>query len=224
MSSKGTCALHSSIGKKQIMGVTGLLLCGFLLTHLLGNFTMFVGADAFNKYSHALTSNPLIYLAEAGLALLFISHIVMAMKLTLENKAARPVAYYMREKSGRGSTLASSTMPYTGAVALIFLIFHIVGLKFGTHYTTVVNGVEMRDIYKTTVEYFQDIIHVGGYIVAVVSLGVHVSHGLWSAFQSLGFNHPKYMPKIQLASRLFGLLVAVGFSSFPIYCYLSGGK
>jgi len=224
MSSKGTCALHTSVGKKQIMGVTGLLLCGFLLTHFLGNLTLFVGSDAFNKYSHTLTSNPLIYLAEVGLLALFVSHIVMAIKLTMENKAARPVGYYMREASGRGSTLASSTMPYTGMIALIFLVVHIVGLKFGTHYTTVVNGVEMRDIYRTTMEYFQDITHVGGYIIAVVALGIHVSHGFWSAFQSLGLNHPKYMPKIQLVSRLFGLLVAVGFSSFPIFCYLQGGK
>jgi succinate dehydrogenase / fumarate reductase cytochrome b subunit len=224
MSSKSKCALHTSVGKKQIMGVTGLLLCGFLFTHFLGNLTMFVSADAFNKYSHALTSNPLIYLAEAGLGLLFLSHIVMALKLTIENKAARPVQYYMRETSGRGSTFASSTMPYTGAVALIFLIIHILGLKFGTHYTTTVGGVEMRDIYKTTVEYFADPLHVLGYVVAVVALGIHVSHGFWSAFQSLGFNHPKYMPKIQIISKLFGLLVAVGFSSFPIFCYLQGGK
>ena len=224
MSSKSKCALHTSVGKKQIMGVTGLLLCGFLFTHFLGNLTMFVGPDAFNKYSHALTSNPLIYLAEAGLALLFLSHIVMALKLTIENKAARPVQYYMRETSGRGSTFASSTMPYTGAVALIFLVIHILGLKFGTHYTTTVGGVEMRDIYKTTVEYFADPLHVLGYVVAVVALGIHVSHGFWSAFQSLGLNHPKYMPKIQIISKLFGLLVAVGFSSFPIFCYLQGGK
>ncbi len=224
MSSKGSCSLHSSIGKKQVMGVSGLLLCGFLLTHMLGNFTMFIGADAFNKYSHTLTSNPLIYLAEAGLAALFLCHIFMAIKLILENKAARPVSYHMRETSGRGSTFASSTMPYTGSIALIFLIIHILGLKFGTQYTIIINGVEMRDIYKTTIEYFRDSLHVLGYIVAVVSLGIHVSHGFWSAFQSLGFNHPKYIGKIQLLSKLFGIVVAVGFSSFPIFCYLQGGK
>jgi succinate dehydrogenase / fumarate reductase cytochrome b subunit len=206
------------------MGVTGLLLCGFLISHMLGNFLLFVGPDAFNKYSHALVSNPLIYGAEAILVGLFLSHILMAFKLTLENKKARPVDYYMRKKSGRGSTLASSTMPYTGIIAFIFLVFHILGLKYGTHYTTNVGGVEMRDIYKTTVEYFADPLHVAGYIVAVVSLGLHVSHGFWSAFQSIGFNHPKYMPKIKCVSVLYGLFVAVGFSSFPIYCYIIGGR
>lgn len=224
MSCKSKCSGPSSIGKKQIMGVTGLLLCGFLLTHLIGNFTLFVGPDAFNKYSHTLTSNPLIYFAEAVLVGIFMSHILMAIKLIIENKKARPVAYYMRTTSGRGATFASSTMPYTGMIALIFLVIHILGLKYGTHYTTIVGGVEMRDIYRTTIEYFQDPLHVGGYLVAMIALGIHTSHGFWSAFQSLGFNHPKYMPKIICTSKLFGFVVAVGFSSFPIFCYLQGGN
>ncbi len=147
----------------------------------------------------------------------------MAIKLIIENKKARPESYYMRTTSGRGATFASSTMPYTGMIALVFLVFHILGLKFGTHYTTMVGGVEMRDIYKTTVEYFQDPLHVAGYIISMVALGIHTSHGFWSAFQSLGFNHPKYMPKIICFSKLFGFVVAVGFSTFPIFCYLQGG-
>jgi succinate dehydrogenase / fumarate reductase cytochrome b subunit len=224
MSSDCKCSPLSSVTKKQIMGVTGLLLCGFLLSHLLGNFLLFVGPDAFNKYSHALVTNPLIYVAEAILTLLFLSHIFMAIRLIIENKNARPVKYYQRTPSGRGSTFASSTMPYTGIIALVFLVFHILGLKYGTYYSTNVGGVEMHDIYKTTVEYFQDLIHVTGYVIAVVSLGIHVSHGFWSAFQSLGFNHPKYMPKIQCASKLFGLVVAIGFSALPIYCYFLGGR
>lgn len=217
------CSTSTSIGKKQIMGVTGLLLCGFVLTHLLGNLTLFIGSDAFNKYSHALTSNPLIYLAEVGLVILFFSHIVMAIKLTRENKAARPTDYYMRTKSGRGSTFASSTMIYSGVITLIFLIIHINGLKFGTHYDTNIAGVEMRDIYRTTIEYFQAPLHLAIYLIAVITLGIHVSHGFWSAFQSLGLNHPKYMPKLRCASVLFGLLIAIGFSTLAIYCYLQGG-
>lgn len=214
----------SSVVKKQIMAGTGLLLCGFLLSHLAGNLLLFLGPDAFNKYSHALVSNPAIYLAEVLLGLLFLSHMLMAFKLTLENKRARPEQYYMRKTSGRGATIASSTMPYTGLIALVFLIIHIQGLKFGTHYTTNVGGVEMRDIYKTTIEYFQNPLHVVGYVIAVVSLGLHVSHGFWSAFQSLGLNHKKYMPKIKIFSCLYGILVAVGFSSLPVYCYFLGVK
>jgi succinate dehydrogenase / fumarate reductase cytochrome b subunit len=223
MSSKSKCSSLSSIGQKQVMAVTGLLLCGFLVAHMLGNLTLFISADAFNKYSHVLTSNPLIYLAEAGLLALFISHIVMAFKVIIANKKARPTPYHTYTKSGRGSSFASSTMAYSGLIALVFLVFHILGLKFGTQYTTIIGGVEMRDIYKTTLEYFQDSLHVVGYLVAIIALGIHTSHGFWSAFQSLGLNHPRYMPKIKCLSILFGLFVAVGFSSFPIYCYLQGG-
>lgn len=223
MSSKSKCSSLSSIGQKQIMAVTGLLLCGFLVTHMLGNFTMFIGPDAFNKYSHALTSNPLIYLAEVALASLFVAHIAMAFRVIIANKKARPTKYYAYQKSGRGGTFASSTMAYSGVIALVFLVFHILGLKFGTHYSTVIGGVEMRDIYKTTVEYFQSSLHVVGYLIAIIALGVHTSHGFWSAFQSLGLNHPKYMPKIELLSTLFGFYIAIGFSAFPIFCYFQGG-
>lgn len=225
MSSKCcSCTPLSSIGKKQIMGVTGLLLCGFLVSHFIGNCTMLISADAFNKYSHALTSNPLIYGAEAVLVLLFLSHIVMGIRVTIENKKARPIPYYSYEMSGHGATLASRTMPITGLIALVFLVLHILGLKYGTHYTTTIDGIEMRDIYKTTIEYFADPLHIAGYIIAMVALGIHTAHGFWSAFQSLGLNHPKYMPKIQCTSKLFGLAVAIGFSIFPIFCYLQGGN
>lgn len=207
------------------MGISGLLLCGFVLTHFLGNLTLFVGSDAFNKYAYTLTSNPLIYLAEAGLLGIFLVHLVFAIKLVIENKAARPISYaYPRKQSGRGATFASSTMPITGVVALIFLVIHIIGLKFGTHYDTEINGVVMRDMYKTTIEYFQDPLHVFFYIFAVTALGIHVSHGFWSAFQSLGLNHPKYMPKLKCAATAYGLLVAIGFSSLAIFCYFQGGR
>lgn len=223
MISKSKCSHLSSIGKKQVMAVTGLLLCGFLVTHMLGNFTLFIGADAFNKYSHALISNPLIYFAEVALALLFISHIAMAIRVIIENKKARPIPYYSYKKSGRGATFASNTMPATGIIALVFLVSHILNLKYGAYYTTVVGGVEMRDIYRTTMEYFQYPSHVIGYIVAMVALGIHTSHGFWSAFQSLGLNHPKYMPKIELLSTLYGFFIAIGFSIFPLFCYFQGG-
>lgn len=223
MSSKSSSSFLNSVVKKQIMGITGLLLCGFVLAHLLGNMTLFIGSDAFNKYGHTLTSNPLIYLAEAGLLAIFLAHIVMAIKLIIENRAARPVPYaYSRKHSGRGATFASSTMPISGILTLVFLVVHIMGLKFGTVYTTEVNGVVMRDLYRTTIEYFQDPLHVLFYVIAVVSLGVHVSHGFWSAFQSLGLNHPKYMPKLKCAAWAFGILVGGGFSALAVFCYFQG--
>lgn len=224
MTSKCLCSSMNSVTKKQVMGVTGLLLCGFVFSHLLGNLTLFFGPDAFNKYAYTLTSNPLIYLAEAGLLAIFVIHIVMAMKLVRENRAARPVAYaHARKSSGRGATLASSTMVISGILTLVFLVIHIRGLKFGTHYDTTVNDIVMRDMYRTTIEYFQDPLHVLFYIVAVLTLGLHVSHGFWSAFQSLGFNHPKYYLKLRRTSLAFGALVGIGFSALAVFCYLQGG-
>jgi succinate dehydrogenase / fumarate reductase cytochrome b subunit len=190
---------------------------------MLGNFLIFKGPDFFNAYSHALISNPLIGVAELILTLIFLTHIGMAIKLVRENKLARPIEYHSRKLSGRGATFASSTMPYTGMITLVFLIFHILGLKYGTVYSTNVHGIEMRDIYKTTVEYFQSPLHLAGYLVAVISLGIHVGHGFWSAFQSLGLNHPKYMPKIKILSRIYGLVIILAYCSFPLFCFFQGG-
>jgi succinate dehydrogenase / fumarate reductase cytochrome b subunit len=216
--------LSSSVMKKQVMGVTGLLLCGFLLTHLAGNCLIYVGSDAFNLYAHTLITNPLIYVAEAILAAIFLSHIGLAVKLTIENKAARPVNYYIKQKTGRGATFASSTMPYTGMIILIFLIKHLIDFKFGPVYMTTVDGVEMRDIYKTVVMHFQSPINVVWYIFAMLALGVHVSHGFWSAFQSIGFSHPKYNCLIKCASKGFAVLVTLGYAALPIFCHLQGVK
>ncbi|EQC52406.1 succinate dehydrogenase cytochrome b subunit [Bacteriovorax sp. DB6_IX] len=216
--------LSSSVMKKQVMGVTGLLLCGFLLSHLAGNCLIYVGSDVFNKYAYTLISNPLIYVAEAILAAIFFTHIGLALKLTIENKAARPTRYYMKQKTGRGSTFASSTMPYTGMIILTFMILHLLHFKFGPVYMTTVDGVEMRDLYKTVIEYFQSPLNVAWYIFAMIALGIHVSHGFWSAFQSLGVNHPKYNCLIKCASKGFAALVTLGYSALPIFCYLQGVK
>ncbi|MEE2743412.1 MAG: succinate dehydrogenase cytochrome b subunit, partial [Bdellovibrionota bacterium] len=199
--------LNSSIIKKQTMGVAGLLLCGFITMHFLGNLLIFVGPEAFNLYAHTLTSNPLIYAAEAGLLAIFLVHIGVGVKLTIENNNARPQKYYMKQPTGRGANFSSSTMPYTGIIILIFVIFHILGLKFGTYYETSYDGVKMRDLYKLVMEYFRQPSAVLGYVVAMLSLGIHLRHGFWSAFQSLGFNHPKYNNLLILISKAFAFIM-----------------
>jgi len=211
---------QTSVGKKYVMGITGLLLCGFLLAHLAGNFSLLFGADAFNFYAHQLTKNKaLLYIAEAGLIVLFLSHIVMAIKLTLENKAARPEKYYMKNKTGRGETFASSTMPITGMIILVFLVTHLMHFKYGSYYVTNLEGESVRDIYRTVIEYFASPIWVAWYVFAMIVTGLHVSHGFQSAFQSLGFNHPKYTPILKLVSCLFAIFVATGFSTLAIWCH-----
>ncbi len=215
--------LNSSIGKKQFLGVTGLMLCGFLVTHLLGNFLILKGAEAFNTYAHTLITNPLIIPMEIGLLLVFLSHIVLAMKLTIENKMARPQNYYLKSRTGRGATLASSTMPITGMIVLVFLIFHMLHFRFGPHYTVMHHGVEMRDLYRLLLEVFQNPLIVFFYIFATMSLGLHVSHGFWSAFQSIGFNHPEYTPMLKKLALVYAIVIVIGYSILPIYAYLQGG-
>jgi succinate dehydrogenase / fumarate reductase cytochrome b subunit len=210
--------------KKQIMALTGLGLVGFVVMHMLGNQLIYVGDRAFNLYGHAIVSNPLLYLAEAGLAAIFLTHLFLAMRLTIENHRARPEKYYVKRPTGRGATFASSTMPYTGLVILIFLVFHIMHFKFGPIYKISYDGVEVRDLYRLLIEYFRSPLAVAWYLFAMVCLGIHLSHGIWSAFQSLGFSHPKYTPALRTGSKLLSIFVALGFAALPIYCYLQGGR
>ena len=216
--------IMSSIVKKQVTGITGLLLCGFLVSHLAGNFLIFLGPDAFNTYAYKLTSTPLIYLAEAILLAIFLTHFGMAIYLTIQNKIARPVGYYIKQPTGRGSTFASSTMPISGSVILIFVILHIIHFKFGAYIETEVDGVKMRDLYALVIEQFQNKWYAFGYIASMSVIGIHVSHGFWSAFQSLGFNHPRYNPLLKGLSLIYALAIFGGFSSLPIYCFLQGVK
>lgn len=224
MSTSLVARCSTSVVKKVAMGITGLLLCGFLISHLLGNFLIFVGADAFNLYAHTLTSNPLIYGAEAVLMLIFLTHLFMAIRLVIENKMARPTPYYVKRPTGRGATFASSTMPITGVVILVFLVLHLIQFKYGTYYETSVAGTVMRDLYKTVIEFFKQPLNLAWYVIAMAALAVHVSHGFWSAFQSIGFNHPKYTPCINRLSKIFAVIVFLGYSSLPIFCFLQGGQ
>lgn len=202
------------------MGITGLMLCGFLVSHLLGNLLLILGPDAFNKYAHTLISNPLIYVAEGILLLVFLTHVFMAIKLTLENKAARPQKYHMKKKTGRGETFASSTMPLSGMVILVFIILHLINFKYGAHYETTLNGEVVRDLYRLVIEYFSNPFYTAWYVVAMIIIGLHTSHGFWSAFQSLGLNHPKYTPMIKKISCVYAIFISVGFGGLAVWCYL----
>lgn len=212
--------LNSTIGKKQIVAITGLLLSGFLAAHMLGNFLLLVGPDAFNMYAYKLTSaGILLYAAEAGLLLVFLTHLFLAMSLTYHNKMARPVGYYKKTKSGDGANFFSRSMPITGLITLIFLISHLLHFKFGTYYTTVIEGKEVRDVYKTVMEYFAVPVNSFWYIFAMLSLSAHLYHGVQSTFQSLGINSTKWNCTIRCASRSFALLVPTGFVVLTLWCY-----
>lgn len=214
--------VRSSIGKKLIVGLTGLGLCGFLVTHLAGNLLLFKGQDAFNGYAHALEVNPLLPLAELALAGLFGLHIYMAVTVTLENRAARPDGYEVLARKG-GRNAANWTMLPTGVVVLAFLVWHLLNFRFAD-LTQMRDAHGYRDFYRLVLVHFQSLGQVSFYVVACCLLGLHVSHGLQSGFRSLGFNHPSYQPGILCASSLFGAGIAFGFSSIPIWAFSSGAQ
>lgn len=199
----------SSIGKKLMMAVTGLGFCGFLASHLAGNLTLFGGRDAFNSYAEKLHSLGLIInLAEIGLLVFAVIHVSVGITLFYQNITARPVRYKKNKSSG-GRTIGSRTMPYTGVILLGFVILHLQNFHFVDKTGTT--------IYEIVATAFSNPMYVGIYVAAVIVAAIHVSHGLWSAFQTVGANHLKYMPIIRGAGILFSLVVGVGFGLIPIY-------
>lgn len=201
--------LIASIGKKTMMAVTGLCFCAFLGAHLGGALTLYGGRDAFNSYAdrlHAL--GPLVTAAELILLALALVHILTGVILFYRNRRARPVSYAMKAGAG-GRTVGSRTMPYTGLLLLLFIVIHLFQFHF----------VEKGDrtIYDIVAETFHQPFYAGFYILAAAAAAVHVSHGFWSAFQTIGANHPKYTPLINGAGLAFSLIVGIGFGCIPIY-------
>lgn len=205
---------NASIGKKVLVAVAGLLLCGFLVTHLAGNLLLFVSEGTFNNYAKTLESQPLLPLAEALLALIFFVHIAWSLKVRWENKKARPVGYAVERAKG-GRTPGSRTMTYTAVLVLLFLIVHIKTFKFGE---------DEAGLYHLIMTAFKNPLYAGFYVVAMLGLMLHLSHGFQSAFQTLGLNHPRYTPLIKKAGLLFALVIAGGFMVIPIWAFVRGGN
>ena len=203
--------ISSSIGKKQLMALTGLLLCGFLSTHLAGNYLLLVGRDAFNAYAETLTSNKLfLYTAETILFSIFAVHIGLACKLTLQNRAARPVRYAVRGSRGN-SSFASRNMFVTGLIVLVFLVLHLIHFRLADTSTAT--------LYDIVEERFRSIPYVVYYVFSSCVLGIHLWHGFQSAFRSLGIEHPKYTPILVCLGRLFAVVCAIGYSVLPVFMY-----
>jgi succinate dehydrogenase / fumarate reductase cytochrome b subunit len=200
----------TSVGKKQLMAVTGLLFLLFLTTHLLGNLSIYEGSAAFVSYAehlHALGN--LLVVAEVGMAVALIIHVSTALFLFFENRRARPVKYAV-DRSGGGRTFSSQTMPYTGLLILGFIGVHLA--TFSHHFV----DQTTRNIFQIAVAVFSNKGYLAIYLLGVLLVAFHVRHGLWSAFQTVGASQPKYMPFIQKLSIVFAVIVALGFGSLPI--------
>ncbi len=209
----------STVGRKLTMALTGLLLVGFLVMHLAGNLLMFLGDETYNAYSHFLIKHPLIIIAEIGLILLFLFHIVDAVILRITERESRPKDYDTKKSLGKRS-LSSYTMIYSGVIILGFLIFHIVTMKFGPYYQAQNSEIEMRDLYRLVVEWFSKPWYAIIYIVSMFFLGLHLIHAFQSSLRTLGISHRKYLHFLTAVSYLLAIVLAIGFAALPIYFWL----
>jgi succinate dehydrogenase / fumarate reductase cytochrome b subunit len=212
----------SSVGTKVLLGATGLLLVTYMVLHLVGNVLVFLGRDTFNEYSHMLVSNPLIVPIEIGLLLVLLVHIYKAVTMWIQNKAARPVRYQKKELARHTSrkSLASSTMIASGLIVMVFIVIHVKQFKFGTVYLAS-GSATVRDLYRTEIEVFRNPLWVGLYVIATLLVGLHMRHGVSSAFQSLGLDHPRYTRRIVAIGIAVAVAVGGGLALIPIWAYLT---
>ena len=206
--------LFSSIGKKLMMALTGSCLAIFLIVHLLGNTTIFLGRVTFLSYAEHLHSiGPVLHVFEFGLLAIFLIHIFFGATLFFENLSARPNRYAVDKEAG-GRTLGSKTMPYSGAVVLIFTIVHLMNF----HFTD--KSIPIADIVGNALSHAPLALF---YILGLVAVGLHASHGFWSLWQTLGVNHPRYNPILQNGALVISTITAAIFILIPVLLMLSPG-
>lgn len=227
-----TAVLNSSVGKKFLQAITGLGLFVFVIGHLIGNLLLLLGADAFNKYAHFLEElghGMAVPLADFGLLIFFAVHIVTGLKVAFFDKnRARPVGYVVQGNAGRPSrkSIASMTMVFTGLLLFIFVPLHLMNFKYG-YYPAAPLGYygppenQVRDLYSVVEHLYASPGWTVFYVVVMAALGFHLWHGVWSAFQSLGLSHPRWMPIVRLAGYIFAVLLAVGFLYLPLYMHFN---
>lgn len=213
--------LTSTLGRKLVMALTGLFLVTFLIVHLSGNFQLLMNdnGEAFNAYAKFMTTNPLIKAASYILYGGILIHVIWSIILTAQNRKARPVRYAV-EKSAANSAWNSRNMGVLGTIILIFLIIHLRNFWYEMHFgeiTVDING--NKDLFKVVSAAFAQPLYVALYVLSMVGLGYHLSHGFASGFQTLGLNHPKYTPFIKKLGNLIAILIPLGFAIIPIIMY-----
>jgi succinate dehydrogenase / fumarate reductase cytochrome b subunit len=213
---------ESSIIRKQIVAVTGIAMVMFILGHLAGNLLILLGPKAFNDYAAMLASIPeVLWVARIGLAISLVLHVYFTIALTIENRAARGGAYAV--SSSKGDTgFARKFMIYTGLLLLFVFFFHLRDFTFGdkegaSSVVAGLNGGESLGLFGLVWNSFLFVPRSVIYILFVSSVGLHLSHGVQSLFQTLGINHERWTPLVKKVSVALGLIVAVGFSSIPLF-------
>jgi succinate dehydrogenase / fumarate reductase, cytochrome b subunit len=203
--------LGSSIGKKVVMAVTGFALFGFVVAHMLGNLQVYLGPAALNDYAEALRHYPaLLWAARIGLLVAAALHVWAAYSLTMMNRAARPEDY--RAKEHRESTYASRTMRWSGVFLLLFVVYHLMHMTWGNAHPDFIPG----DVYHNFIVGFRPVLVSVVYVVAMLALGLHLYHGVWSSLQTLGLSHPRYNHLRHAFATLITAVVVVGNISMPV--------
>lgn len=224
---KSSALFKSSLGKKYLMGLTGLFLISFLVVHCFVNAMVFFdrSGSLFNEYAHFMGTNIIIRIMEVVLFGGLLLHIIDGLLLYFQNRAARPTGY-VYNKPNANSTWYSRSMAVLGTLLLIFLIIHLYHFWLKSRFLGLPEvphpqlNVPMLDLYSEMVIVFSFLPAVILYVLAQVALGYHLLHGFWSAFQSLGLNHTKYNNAIHLAGTAFAVVIPFIFALMPIVIYL----
>ena len=220
--------LSSSIGKKIVMSLTGIFLMLFLVVHLIGNLQLLKddGGEAFNTYAYFMTHNPLIKTISYGLYAFILIHAFQGIALWLNNKAARGNVRYAVQHT-RSSERASRNMAWLGIIIFVFLILHLwqfwLQMKMGVLPPVEVEAYDhpVQNLYLPVAEAYTNIFYVVFYVICMGVVGLHLWHGFWSAFQTLGINHRRYTPLIKGVGMVYSIGMAVGFAIIPIWMYLA---
>lgn len=232
-----TNVFKSSVGKKYVMAVSGAVLFFFVVGHLVGNLQFFLGREMINRYGNLLQSNPeLIWPARLVLLTMVLLHIWSAVKISLENKAARPVGYAVYQPVG--STYASRTMLMGGGVVFFFIIYHLLHFTAQVQYLNLTGQnfnafleplpgqvpAERHDIYKMMIVGFRQPAVSAFYVFGLALLCLHLSHGASSMFQSLGLKNDAYRRCLDRAAQVIAVLIFLGYTSIPVAILCGFGK
>ena len=210
---------RSALGKKYVMALSGIVLMAYVALHMVGNLKLYFGEDSMNEYAQwlrlfgapAAPESAILWVIRLVLVVAFVAHIVAAAQLTLMNRRARPQRYASR-RDWVAADFAARTMRWSGIIVLLFVVFHLADLTFGTANPAFEHG----EVYANVVASFQRVPVSLFYIIANLALGVHLYHGAWSLFQSMGWNNPRYNHWRRYFAIAFALIVVGGNVSFPV--------
>lgn len=217
--------LTVAIGRKFIVSISGIFLMLFICVHLGVNLLLIFddSGELFNQAANFIATNPFIKIMEPVLALGFLVHIIWSFYVSYQNYKARPVRY-AESNAAYSSSWASRNMLILGALVLVFLVIHIMNfyyiIKFNyeSMLSTEIDGLVMHDTYTLVSGLFKSSTLYGiVYMIGAILLGLHLSHGFWSSFHTIGFSNKNWMPRLQIIGQVFAFIVAAGFSIIPLY-------